>query len=104
MNDAYSNQLPEMHQLFHDLDVMDKEDALIWRAIETAPKDGREIEITYGDGSNPDDNCFAVWSDNPICMLGPRNGSHKPGWATPYGGNTDSNLPLDPPKYWRHID
>lgn len=78
-----------------------QEDDLRWRTMETAPKTGETIEISYGDGSDPGDNCFACWSDKPICMLGPRNGTHKPGWATPCGGNTDSNLPLDPPKLWR---
>jgi len=71
-----------------------------WRHISTAPKDGTEIEITYGNGSNPDENCFAVWSERPVCMLGNRNGGHKPGWATS-GRDVDSNLPLDPPNLWR---
>ena len=100
MNDAYYNQLPEMHQLFHDLNVMSMEDALIWRTMETAPKDGRDIEISYGDGSNAEDNCLAFWSERPVCMGGPTV-MHKPGWATAGNDKCDKNLPLDPPKLWR---
>lgn len=71
-----------------------------WQTMDTAPKTGEAIEISYGDGSDEKDNCLTRWSDNPICMLGPRNGSYPPGWATS-GPEVDSNLPLDPPKLWR---
>lgn len=70
-----------------------------WQPIETAPKDGTTIEITYDrEGTQ---TCLARWSDNPICMLGSRCGSFPPGWATPSEGDTDNNLPLDPPLMWR---
>ena len=74
-----------------------------WQPIETAPKTGETIEINYGTADNPEDVCEAAWSERPVCMLGNRNGGFPAGWATPYGGDTDSNLPLDPPKLWRHI-
>lgn len=73
-----------------------------WSPIKTATKDGEVIEVSYGDGADEKENCFAFWSDNPICMLGPRNGSCPPGWATA-GPNVDRNLPLDTPKMWRRI-
>jgi len=73
-----------------------------WQPIATAPKKGEIIEISYGDGTNKKENCLAFWSDNPICILGRRNGSFLPGWATA-GPNVDYNLPLDSPKIWRRI-
>lgn len=97
MNDAYYNQLPEMHELFNDLKTMDLEDSLIWKPISTAPKTGIEIEIMYEDGGT----CWAVWSERPVCMLGQRNGGYPPGWATGPSSQCDTNLPLDPPKMWR---
>lgn len=72
----------------------------VWREMSSAPKDGEVIEVNYGSLDEPD-ICDAVWSARPVCMLGNINGGHKPGWATPHGGDTDSNLPLDPPNYWR---
>jgi hypothetical protein len=84
----------------HTTELTVKE-ALEWQTMDTAPKTGEVIEISYGDGSNENDNCLARWSDRPVCMLGDRNGGHKPGWATA-GPNVDGNLPLDPPKLWRY--
>jgi len=72
-----------------------------WSPIESAPRTGEVIEVSYTDGSDESENCLARWSDCPVCMLGPRNGTHKPGWATA-GPNVDQNLPLDPPKLWRY--
>lgn len=83
--------------------IQNKEIMSTWQSMDTAPKDGTVIEIGYGE-CNPDEVCEAVWSERPVCMLGNRNGGCKPGWATPYGGDTDSNLPLDPPNFWRHIN
>lgn len=73
-----------------------------WMPIETAPKDGTEIEVNYGTPEKPEDVCEAFWSQRPVCMLGNRNGGFPPGWATT-GNKTDKNLPLDPPKYWRPL-
>lgn len=73
-----------------------------WLPIETAPKDGTVIEVNYGTADNPQEVCTAFWSDKPICMLGPRNGTFPPGWATS-GYECDKNLPLDPPNFWRPI-
>lgn len=73
-----------------------------WMPIETAPKTGIEIEISYGDGNDAENTCFAMWSDRPVCMGGPTV-YNKPGWVTGPSGECDTNLPLDPPKLWRHI-
>lgn len=70
-----------------------------WKPISTAPKTGIVIEINYGTPETPKDVCLAVWSQRPVCMGGPtvfRN----PGWAT-VGDETDKNLPLDEPNFWR---
>lgn len=65
--------------------------------IATAPRCGRNIVGIYPNG----DEVYMCWSARPVCMLGSRNGGYPPGWATACGGNTDSNLPLDEPLYWR---
>lgn len=70
-----------------------------WQPITTAPNDGRTIEISYD--AEHKATCLACWSENPICMLGPRSGSFPPGWATPIEAECDTNLPLDPPLFWR---
>jgi hypothetical protein len=69
-----------------------------WQPIDTAPRDGTSIEVNYGTVENPE-VCLAVWSERPVCMGGPLI-RYPPGWAT-NGDETDSNLPLDPPNYWR---
>lgn len=70
-----------------------------WQPMATAPKDGSTIEVTYD--AEGKETCLACWSQNPVCMLGPRNGSFPPGWATPIEAECDTNLPLDPPLMWR---
>lgn len=72
-----------------------------WQDIATAPKDGSEIEVAYD--NDLESTSTAIWSDNPICMLGARAGSHPPGWATGPNSGTDFNLPIDPPTHWRPI-
>lgn len=62
--------------------------------MDTAPKD-RTIIGNYGNG----EHASISWSDRPVCMGGPTV-YHKPGWATPAGGVTDSNLPMDAPESW----
>jgi hypothetical protein len=74
-----------------------------WRDdIDNAPRDGSAIEIAYKNGDDLD-ICFAAWSERPVCMLGSQNGGFPPGWATTYEGDVDSNLPLDPPDFWREL-
>jgi hypothetical protein len=73
----------------------------VWLPIDTAPKDGTTIEVSYGDGSNVSDNCLAFWSERPVCMLGSVNGGFPPGWAIAIESDADTNLPLDPPILWR---
>lgn len=65
--------------------------------MEMAPRDENIVGLINGD------EVAMVWSEKPICMLGPRNGTFSPGWATPIGGSTDSNLPLDEPVAWRYL-
>lgn len=67
-----------------------------WEHVDTAPTDGSTIIGLY-----PDGECEIFWSDGPVCILGPRCGSFPEGWAT-CGGDTDHNLPVDPPIKWRH--
>jgi hypothetical protein len=88
-------------ELFEQLGDIFNPQRLRWQIMETAPKDGSEIEINYGTEDEPD-VCFAFWSERPVCMLGNINGGHKPGWAT-CGQEIDRNLPLDEPNFWRPI-
>tara|TARA_R110000744_G_scaffold301066_2_gene410190 strand:- start:698 stop:895 length:198 start_codon:yes stop_codon:yes gene_type:complete len=60
-----------------------------------APCDGTHIIGVYEDGE-----CGIFWSENPVGILGPRNGSFPEGWATD-GTDTDYNLPMDEPLGWR---
>ena len=71
--------------------------AVTWRSMQEAPRDGTEIIGRYGN-----DECGIFWSDKPVCMLGPRNGTFPEGWATD-GTDTDYNLPMDEPDEWRKI-
>jgi hypothetical protein len=65
--------------------------------IDTAPRDGSEIVGVYESG----EEVSMFWSENPVCMLGSRCGSFPEGWATT-GQETDRNLPIDEPMYWRN--
>ena len=64
--------------------------------IETAPRNGEEIVGIYEDNTE----VIMFWSERPVCMLGSRNGGFPERWAT-CGEDTDYNLPLDEPKYWK---
>ena len=67
--------------------------------IETAPRDGTEIEVLDNEEWQP-----VVWSERPVCMLGTRCGGFPPGWATGPESGTDRNLPLDiNPTHWRPL-
>jgi len=66
--------------------------------IETAPRDGTEIIGIYDNG----DEVAIVWSERPVCILGHRAGGFPEGWATS-GRDTDGNLPMDEPEYWREL-
>lgn len=66
-----------------------------WQLMETAPRDGTEIEVIEGG--------TVFWSERPVCMLGSRNGGFPPGWATGHNSGTDYNLPVDPPTHWRPL-
>lgn len=70
-----------------------------WQPIETAPKDGRTIEVAHDEEGK--ETSFAFWSQRPVCMLGDRNGGFPPGWATAPEQNTDVNLPLSEVVMWR---
>jgi hypothetical protein len=71
-----------------------------WRPIAEAPRDGTEIEGFDEIGQS----CGVVmWSNRPVCMLGPINGGHKPGWATGFSSDTDANLPVEAPVRWRPL-
>ena len=65
--------------------------------MDVAPKDGTEIEGFY-DGLP----AIVMWSQRPVCMLGERCGGFPPGWAVGHSDpNCDTNLPMDPPEFWR---
>jgi len=69
-----------------------------WKPMDEAPDDGTEIIGNYGNG----EEAVICWSENPVCMLGPRNGSFPAGWATA-GDDVDRNLPMDEPESWKDI-
>lgn len=64
--------------------------------IALAPRDGSTIIGIYDEGE-----FLIFWSDRPVCMLGPINGGFPEGWATSSESDTDYNLPMDEPKFWR---
>ena len=65
--------------------------------IETAPRDGTEIEVLEDGEWQP-----VMWSNERCCILGARAGAFPPGWATSPACNTDLNLPVDVnPTHWR---
>lgn len=72
---------------------------IVWKPMEQAPKNGETIIGNYGTIEKPE-TALICWSQNPVCMLGARNGSFPPGWATPPEADTDTNLPMDAPNYW----
>lgn len=78
---------------------MTEQMAVEWKSIDTAPKNGETIVANYGTIDKPE-TALICWSERPVCMLGPRNGSFPPGWATTCESDTDNNLPIDPPNYW----
>ena len=78
----------------------EKATAMGWQGMESAPTDGRDIEVLY---NNDTAVYVAMWSDRPVCMLGPINGGHPEGWATGNESRTDTNLPMDTPDYWREL-
>lgn len=69
-----------------------------WKTIDSAPKD-REILGLHSDGSESP----MFWSEKPICMLGPTNGSFPPGWATGISGESETNLPLRDLIKWKEL-
>lgn len=74
-----------------------------WQTMANAPKH-EAIEVHYGKDENEIiDLSVAIWSDQPVCMLGSRNGCFNQGWATAAGYGVDSNLPIDTPNFWRPI-
>ena len=64
--------------------------------IKSAPRDGTTIIGIYGD-----EEALIFWSERPVCMLGASTGGFPAGWATAIGGETDFNLPVDEPDYWK---
>lgn len=76
----------------------DYRDFMDWNPyMEMAPQN--EVIVGFING----DEIPMEWSEVPVCMLGPMNGSFPAGWATPRGGSVDANLPLDEPVAWRHL-
>ncbi|NDV51512.1 hypothetical protein [Salipiger sp. PrR003] len=74
-----------------------------WRDdVENAPRNGDEIEAGYQEG-NQIFMDYIVWSERPVCMGGNRVGGQPPGWATGMSSNADTNLPVDPPDFWRPV-
>lgn len=72
-----------------------------WRPIETAPKDGSDIELLLQNGEQ-----FKVrWNTERYCVLGPRAGSYPPGWSAASTEDVDANLPIsfagNEPTHWR---
>ena len=63
--------------------------------MDSAPLDGTTIVGIYEDGE-----CLIFYSDNPVCILGSRNGSFPAGWATAPEADVDTNLPMDEPDGW----
>lgn len=76
------------------LAALSGEAAAGWVLMETAPKDGTQIQVRHEDGTEEDD---VYWSDERYCILGRPQGSCGPGWVSTEAGN----LPIDPPVYWR---
>lgn len=70
-----------------------------WQPIETAPKDGTIIEVSYD--LELKERCLAKWSDDRHCMLGRRAGSFPVGWATTEECPCEKDLPLDTPLIWK---
>lgn len=68
-----------------------------WSDLDSAPRDRSEIELLHEGG----EISSAVWSQRPVCMLGPVNGGFPPGWATSGADDCDSNLPLREVTHWR---
>lgn len=66
------------------------------KKISTAPRDGSEIVGVYENG----EEVSMFWSERPVCMLGAINGGFPEGWAAT-GAETDRNLPIDEPPYWK---
>lgn len=98
--------LSPVHRVGHDEGLLRVErvvGAMSWKPISTAPHDGTEIYIKDF-GQTDDQAGTAVWSQRPVCMLGPVNGGYPPGWATGPNSGTDNNLPLDTPDLWREME
>lgn len=62
--------------------VMTEQMAVEWKSIDTAPKNGETIVANYGTIDKPE-TALICWSERPVCMLGPRNGSFPPGYERP---------------------
>jgi hypothetical protein len=68
-----------------------------WKDLESAPRDGTNIEGLYGD-----DVCLIRWAETRRCMLagiGGGNGYFGAGWEDDCNG-----LIVDPPDAWREED
>jgi hypothetical protein len=69
-------------------------EALGWRALESAPKDGTIIDGLYQEGP-----CLIRWAETRRCMLagvGGGNGYFGAGWE-----DDENHLIMDPPIMWR---
>lgn len=77
--------------------------------VSDAPMDGTPITGALIQGNYEPIIQNVFWSETPVCMLGPRNGSFDSGWATD-GSECDYNLPSfgtgtsEDLTHWRPID
>ena len=73
-----------------------------WQSIETAPKDGTEIEVFY---ENLDGfSTFAFWFEKPTRILGSKDAlPNPPGWAGSRSSQANYRICLSTPTHYRLV-